>query len=104
MRHINPTKAGLSVGSVLGIWHFIWVSLVAVGWAKPVLDFILELHFIQLQFGLAPFALGTAVTLVAVTFATGVIFGCVFAVVWNWLSLETRAPVLLVKSRGLREA
>lgn len=86
MRHISPTKTGLAVGILYGLWHLIWVTLVAIGWAKPFMDFILKLHFIQLQYALAPFVLGTAAALVALTFCIGAFFGIVFALVWNWLS------------------
>lgn len=96
MRHISPTKAGLSVGAVIGLWHLVWVSLVAAGWAKPVMDFILQLHFIELQYELAPFTLGAAALLVAITFAVGFLFGSIFAAVWNWLTAlpsgSARAP------------
>jgi hypothetical protein len=94
MRHINPVKAGLSVGAVIGLYHLLWVSLVALGWAKPVLDFVLKLHFIQLQYDLAPFVIGTAALLVAITFGVGFLFGLVFACVWNWLGASgaTTAP------------
>ena len=40
MRHLNPSKAALSVGIVLGLWHLAWVTMVALGVAKPVLDYI----------------------------------------------------------------
>ena len=86
MRTINPAKAGFSVGAVVGLSHLMWVTLVALAWAKPFMDFILRLHFIQLQFDIAPFVLGTAVTLVAITFCFGAFFGFVFALIWNWLA------------------
>ena len=79
MRRISPTKTAVAVGTVVGLWHVIWVTLVGVGWAKPVLDFILRLHFIQLQFELAPYSATTAATLVILTFAIGAFFGLVFA-------------------------
>lgn len=91
MRHINPIKAGLSVGIVIGLWHFIWVALVAVGWAKTIMDFILRLHFINLQYELAPFAFGIAASLVAITFTIGFLFGAIFALVWNWLAAPQAA-------------
>ena len=91
MRHISPTKAGLSVGAVIGLWHLVWVSLVAAGWAKPLMDFVLKLHFIELEYQLAPFQPGTAALLVAITFAIGFLFGSVFAAVWNWLTARPRA-------------
>ena len=86
MRHIQPFKAGIAVGAVIGLWHLAWACLVAVGWAKPFMDFVLRLHFIRLQFDLAPFDAATAAALVALTFALGFVFGFVFAVIWNWLA------------------
>ncbi|GAA4752742.1 hypothetical protein GCM10023264_19650 [Sphingomonas daechungensis] len=88
MRHINPTKAGLSVGAVLALWHSMWVAMVAAGWAKAFMNFVLRLHFIQLDYDLAPFAFETAATLVAITFAAGFLFGSVFALIWNWLTAK----------------
>ena len=86
VRHINPAKAALSVGFVVGLWHALWVSLVAAGVAQQLLDFILRLHFVQVEVTLAPFAIVTATELVAMTFAVGASFGLVFALVWNWLT------------------
>lgn len=85
MRHINPFRAATSVGVVLALFHFTWAMLVALGWAKPIMDFVLGLHFIQLEYSMAPFAAGTAAGLVALTFSVGYLFGLVFALVWNRL-------------------
>ena len=92
MRSISPAKAAFSVGAVVGIYHLMWVVLVAFGWAKPFMDFILRLHFIRLQYDVAPFVFSTAAILVALTFCFGAFFGCVFAVVWNWLAAEKAEP------------
>lgn len=89
MRHISPSGTGFAVGTVVGLWHLIWVTLIAIGWAKPVMDFILRLHFINLQYTLAPFAATTAAMLVLITFTTGALFGLVFAFIWNWLGDES---------------
>jgi len=86
VRHINSLKSGLSVGAVVGLWHLGWVCLVAFGWARPVLDFVLKVHFLKVQYDLAPFAPSIAVMLVAITFVIGFAFGLVFALVWNWLT------------------
>jgi hypothetical protein len=91
MRHLNPSKAAISVGTVVGAWHLVWVTLVAIGVAKAVMDFVLKLHFIQLDYTLAPFALSTAAMLVGLTFAIGALFGLLFALVWNWLSVRSEA-------------
>jgi hypothetical protein len=97
MKRISPVKAALSVGLVLGIYHFAWVTLVAVGLAKPFMDFVLRLHFIQINYNLAPFEASTAAMLVALTFTIGAAFGLVFAFVWN--GLTDRAAVTNDKGR-----
>ena len=95
MRHLNPAKAAISVGAVFGVWHLMWVTLVASGVAKAFMDFVLKLHFIQLDYTLAPFAVSTAAMLVGLTFAIGALLGLVFAIVWNSLSrrLVDESPV-----------
>jgi len=91
MRHIHPGKAAFAVGIVLGLYHLMWVTLVATGLAKPFLDFVLRLHFINLDYTMAPFVVSTAALLVGLTFALGALFGFVFAVVWNWLTSASPA-------------
>jgi membrane protease YdiL (CAAX protease family) len=86
MRRIKPITAAVSVGAVFGIWHLLWVTLIATGVAKPILDFVLKLHFLQFEYALAPFVASTAITLVGLTFAIGAVLGLLFALVWNWLS------------------
>ena len=88
MRRIIPAKAALAVGIVIGIYHLAWVGLVAGGLAKPFMDFVLKLHFIQFDYGMAPFDAATGAMLVALTFTIGALFGLVFAVVWNWLAAK----------------
>lgn len=85
MRHIHPFRAGVAVGTVIALWHACWVVLIGLGWAKPVLDFVLRLHFIQLQYQLEPYAAVTAAMLIGVTFCVGMSVGVVFALVWNSL-------------------
>jgi hypothetical protein len=88
MRRLNPAKAALAVGIVIGLYHLAWVGLVASGLAKAFLDFVLRLHFIQLDYQLASFDVATGAMLVALTFAIGALFGLVFAFVWNWLAAK----------------
>jgi hypothetical protein len=97
MKRINPIKAALSLAMVLGIYHLTWVALVAAGLAKPFLDFVLRLHFIQMNYKLAPFDASTAAMLVALTFTIGAAFGLIFAFVWN--GLTDRAAVTSDKAQ-----
>jgi hypothetical protein len=102
MKRISPAKAAISVGSVLGLYHLSWTALVAFGIAKPFMDFVLRLHFIQMSYDIAPFSASTAASLVALTFAIGAAFGLVFALVWNWLTsrAETQPHDLLARTAG----
>lgn len=88
MRRISPIKAAVSVGGVIGIYHAAWATIVFAGWAKPLLDLVLRLHFISVEFEMEPFGFGTAAALVALTFTIGAVFGLVFALLWNWLSSQ----------------
>ena len=86
MRHISIAKTAMAVGTVFAAWHTMWVALVGVGWAAEVLKFILELHFLRIDFILAPYSAFTAFSLVAITFCAGAVLGAIFALVWNWLT------------------
>jgi hypothetical protein len=85
---ISPWRTGVAFGAAVGLFHIAWAALVAAGWAQAVINFILALHFIDLAVRVAPFHVGTAVTLVALTAALGAVGGAVFAGLWNWLHDE----------------
>jgi len=87
MRHISIARAATSVGMVFAGWHAIWVTLVGLGWAANVLNFILELDFLRIRFELAPYSAFTAFLLIAITFCVGAFLGGTFAILWNWLTL-----------------
>jgi membrane protease YdiL (CAAX protease family) len=82
---ISPVRAALAVGLVFGLWHLAWAALVASGWAKTLLDFVLWAHFLKVAVGLDAFDPSRAAILVAVTFAVGAVLGWLFAIVWNRL-------------------
>lgn len=82
---INANKAGGVLAALMGGWHLMWALLVAVGWAQPVINFIFWLHFIKPIYAIAPFEVGTALLLIAITTVLGYAFGFVFGVIWNKL-------------------
>lgn len=86
MRHLSMANAAVAVGTVFAAWHITWVILVGVGWATEVLNFILELHFLKVDFKLSPYSAFTAFSLVVLTFCVGALLGAIFALVWNWLT------------------
>ena len=80
---LNPHRAGIALGSLFGLWHLTWSLLVLVGLAKPFLDFILSLHFLQVTYAVAPFTALKALGLIVVTSALGYCLGYVLAWLWN---------------------
>jgi len=85
MSQVDCNKAGLAVGRLLGGWHLIWSILVAVGWGQPLIDFVLWMHMIHLQYIVGPFEPAAAVILVLLTTLTGFAIGWLLAFVWNTL-------------------
>ena len=75
----NPNKVGLVFAAVIGGWHLIWASLVLLGWAQPIIDFIFWAHMIQPVYVIKLFNPAAAVTLIIVTAATGYVFGFIGA-------------------------
>ena len=88
MQTVSPNKAGIALGVLLGAWHAMWAIFVAVGWAQPIVDFVFWMHMIKSVLLIAPFNIGTALLLVAVTGALGYIAGFILAALWNWLLRE----------------
>lgn len=85
MGTINPNKAGLALGVLIGGWHLLWALLVAAGWAQMLVNFVFWLHFIQPVWVIGPFHPGIALLLVAFTSTTGYLFGFGFGWLWNWI-------------------
>jgi hypothetical protein len=82
---INPLKAGVTFGALLGACHFFWALMVAFGRAQPLLDFVFWMHFIQPVLVVRPFSLSAAAALVVFTFIIGFVLAFLFAVLWNRL-------------------
>lgn len=81
---VNATKAGLIVGSFLGIWHLVWGLLVLMGVAQALLDFIFSIHFLSNPYIMQPFSFWFALELIIVTSALGFVVGWFFAFLWNY--------------------
>ena len=91
MNKIQPNKVGLVFGGMMAIWHAAWSLLVAMGLAKPLLDWIMSLHFLNFQYSLSPFSLSNALMLVVVTGVIGYVVGCVLGWLWNFMHRMSHA-------------
>jgi thiamine transporter ThiT len=84
MTILNPQKVGLALGSLVGLLHFLWSVLIALGVGQALVDWIYEVHMIEVStVNVLPFSLSSAVVLVVVTFVIGNVVGYLFASIWN---------------------
>lgn len=84
MNQVNAHKVGLVLGGLLAIWHAIWVFMVFMGLAEPLLDWILGLHFLSLQYKVNPFNFLNGLMLVIVTGIIGYVVGYICGWLWNF--------------------
>jgi hypothetical protein len=82
---INKHKVGLALGSLAGTLHAAWSLLVAVGWAKPLMDFFYGLHFMNNPMMVQEFSVGNAILLILVASLVGYAAGWLFGSFWNRL-------------------
>ena len=82
---INPNKVGFVIGALVAGWHLLWAMLVLLGWAQPLIDFVFWAHMIQPIYVIKAFDFKAAITLIAITFITGYLFGSIGGAIWNKL-------------------
>lgn len=80
---INKNKLGLVIGSYAAIVHLVWVILVALGLAQPLINFIVRLHFIDFPHKIASFDFVNAILLIVIAFIAGYIGGYIIGTIWN---------------------
>ena len=80
---MDGKKLGLVLGSFAALVHFVWVILIALNWAQPLMGFTYSMHFLNNPFMVMPFDFARSVELVVLTFIIGNIAGNIFAGLWN---------------------
>jgi hypothetical protein len=83
MKHLCKNSLGLVVGTIFGVIHLLWAVAVAAKIAKPMMDWVLSMHFVNFPYVIAEFELAKAAMLVVMTFVVGYVVGWLFAAVWN---------------------
>jgi len=82
---ISKNKLGIVFGSLLGLWHVMWVVLVMTGLAQWLMDWVFRLHFIQPPYTVAAFRLTYAIGLIVITSSLGYVMGWAGGALWNWV-------------------
>ncbi len=83
MSKVSAHKVGLVSGGMFAILHIVWAAMVLLGMAKPFLDWILGLHFLNFQYSVGSFVLLKALSLFVVTAVIGYIVGYILGWLWN---------------------
>ena len=83
MNQVNANKIGLVFGGFFGLAHLVWSVLLALGWAGPLLDFVLRMHSMQLPFVLTPFSWSRSLGLIVLTSLVGYVDGWILGTIWN---------------------
>ena len=80
---MNGKNFGLVLGSFAALWHLVWVILIALNWAQPLMDFVYKMHSLNNPLVVMQFDLMRSIGLIVIAFIMGNIVGNVFAIVWN---------------------
>jgi hypothetical protein len=80
----NKNKLGLTVGIFFGAAHLLWAICILIGIAKPLLDWVLSMHFVSFIWGVTAFSVLNALILVVVTFVCGFILGWLLGWIYSW--------------------
>ena len=83
MKCASSLRIGLMFSILFGLIHLVWATLIATQMAKPMMDWILALHFLQIPYTVLPFNYMTAGTLLGFTMIVGFVFGTIFGWLWN---------------------
>ena len=85
-KQINSIRLAIFTGLFLAIVHAAWATMVAIGWAQPLMNFVFWAHFITPPYHVEPFSMLRAVILVGLVFVVGAILGAVGGFLWNMIA------------------
>ena len=72
-------QSALIGGLGLASLHLIWIVLILLGWAQPLMDFVFKLHMLNSPFQVQPFQWVFALGLLMLTFSVGAFGGLLFS-------------------------
>ena len=83
-KEINQNKAGLSLGILMGVMHFLWVIIIEIGLGNSLMNLWKRIHFVEIA-SMTQFNLGIALLGIFYAFILGYIIAWLFSWVYNKL-------------------
>ena len=83
MMTLNKKQAGLTLGTISALYHFLWVLVVALGYGQSLLDWVYSMHFIDSAQLVGTVNFGTAAIGIVKALICGYVTGWIFASLWN---------------------
>lgn len=80
---LNKSRVALFFGTVFGAVHLLWSIMVATGFGQVFVDWIMNLHFVNMTMFILKFDFLKMLELVVLTFLVGLVFGYIVAAAWN---------------------
>ena len=80
---VNTQKVALAFAGIAVALHVVWSVIVASGLGQWWVNFVLGLHFMQMQVTVLPFNILTAVELWVLVGIVGYLVGYIVATIWN---------------------
>ena len=80
---LNKSRVALFFGALFGAIHLLWSLMVATGFGQVFVDWIINLHFMNMTVSILKFDFVKMLELVALTFLVGLVFGYIIAAAWN---------------------
>jgi len=77
-KKLDIFRKALVWGVCLAGFHLVWIILVLLKWAQPLLNCIFKLHMLSVPVQVQPFNLAYAIILLCVTFVIGTFYGLIF--------------------------
>lgn len=82
---LNKNQAGLTLGLLSGVTHFLWVILAAFGLGQGFANFVHSMHFLSDMHTVMGISWGFGILGIVIAFVSGYVMGFVFAALWNWI-------------------
>lgn len=90
MKDLNKNQVGLITGIFFAVLHIGWSLLVFLGLAQALVDWVLWLHFMNIQVRIESFDLLKGVQLALFTFVVGYLLGWICTWIWNMVIKKSK--------------